>query len=99
MITIQEAFKSFLLAKGDGFDYRCNKIHLVKADKNRNTGGEFLTLNKARILGKYQPPFLGEKKIRNYRKKQCQDFYDEATDRTYRVHLDLILSINDLEIA
>lgn len=97
MITVQDAFRRFLLAEGDGGDYRCNKIVYVTADRKRNQGGDIMTLSRARLLGQYRPSTEAAEKT--YRRRSWRDFYDETTGRNYRIHIDLILSVNDLDIA
>lgn len=97
MITVQEAFRRFFLAKGDFGDYRCNKIKFVTADKKRGTGGEIITLQKARLLGQYKP--LKSEEPKKSRRNPWRDFYDEDTARHYRIHIDLILSVNEIQIA
>ncbi|WP_028665624.1 hypothetical protein [Runella zeae] len=100
MITVQEAFQRFFLTQGDGMDFRCNQITFCTADRKRNTGGDLVTLHKARLMGMYHPksePKNGKKK--HYRRRAWRDFYDEDSMKNYRIHIDLILSVNDLEIA
>jgi hypothetical protein len=104
MISLREALQLHIRQPGRPNEYRINKITFCTADRNRGTGGKRISLIAARLTGK---PSLEEMKgirlndpEKKYRRGQnWLNFYDEHVQQHFKVHLDLIEYVNDLEIS
>lgn len=104
MITLRDALHLHIRKPGRPDEYRMVKLVFCTADRNRGTGGECITLHAARLTGKPSPQEMSGHRTADpetrYRKGQnWLNFYDEQILRHFRVHLDLIEYVNDLEIS
>jgi hypothetical protein len=104
MISLREALQLHIRKAGRPNEYRINSLVFCTADRNRGTGGKRIALHAARITGKPTPAELKGERVydpeKKYRRGQnWLNFYDEHTQQHYRVHLDLIEYVNDLEIS
>ena len=103
MIKLRDAFRLHIRQPGRPNEYRVVRLVFCTCDRNRGTGGDRITLKGARLSGRPTERELkgeqNEDPEKNYRKGNGSlNFYDEHTQRHYRVHIDLIESVNDLEI-
>jgi hypothetical protein len=101
MITLAEALSNYIRQEGRPNEYRINRITFCTCDRKAGTGGQRIYLGSARLAG--SPPKKKEKSSdpeKVYRRgKSWMDFYDEDTRRHYRVHIDLIEYVNEIEIS
>lgn len=99
MIKLKEAL-SMLRQQGRPGEYRVVRLVFCTCDLTRGTGGERITLLGARLKGNPQKESLPASDVeKSYRRSVSYlNLYDEHTQRYYRVHLDLIESINELPI-
>lgn len=104
MITLRDALQLHIRKPGRPGEYRMIKLVFCTADRNRGTGGKRITLLAARLTGKPSEREMSGHRVtdpeKHYRKGQnWLNFYDEQTLQHFRVHLDLIEYVNDLEIS
>lgn len=104
MITLREALQLHIRKPGRPNEYRINKLAFCTADRNRGTGGKRIVLHAARLNGKPSHQELKSQRVEDPEKKYRRgqnwlNFYDEHTQQTYKIHLDLIEFVNDLEIS
>lgn len=104
MITLRDALQLHIRKPGRPHEYRMVKLVFCTADRNRSTGGKRITLLAARLTGKPSEREMSGHRVtdpeKQYRKGQnWLNFYDEQTLQHFRVHLDLIEYVNDLEIS
>lgn len=101
MITIKDALENHIKKLGRPKQYRVVKLVFCTADRKRDVGGRVITLNSARLCG---TPIVEKNRKEShssaYRKgSSWLDFYDEDTCQYYKVHIDLILFVNDETIS
>lgn len=104
MISLKEALQQHIRKPGRPHQYRVNKLTFCTCDRSRNTGGKRITLLGARLKGEPSPKELNSERVpdpeKHYRRgRSFLNFYDEETKENFRVHIDLIEFVNDLEIS
>lgn len=104
MISLRDALQHHIRKPGRPNQYRLNKIVFCTADRKRKTGGAQITLEAARLTGQPSESELNSQRIadpnKHYRRGfNWLNFYDEHTKQHYKVHLDLIEFVNDLEVS
>jgi hypothetical protein len=106
MITLKDAINTLIYKEGLLNEYAINTIVYCTADRNRDKGGQRITLKSARLGGK---PVKKQSAIsaavsekvseKEYRKgTNWLNFYDQQTRTFHKVHLDLIEEINNIQL-
>jgi hypothetical protein len=76
-------------------------INFVTANRQKQTGGKIMTINKAVVNAKYNKPLktppVGGRGANNF-ENQTINILDLDTNQIIKVHIQLITRINDIKI-